>query len=207
MRRANAKPIVIAQAASGGRNHHLTPGRLTSIGSRPPRVSPCPFSPPVPAVYFSQSASQHQLPDARFPAATLRPRENRRGEKPHVKFVCKTRARNSTRETLCATAPHAKSRARNLLKKTRRKQKNFRQTRKTRLSKGWRLANYRPASCLSAGCLPVRWRPASCPPMSCQSVECRLANWRSADYRSAGRRPASSRPLATGLRTACLRFF
>lgn len=183
MRSSNAKPIVIAQAASGGCNHHLTPDRLTSIGSHPPRVSPCPLSPPVPAVYFSQSASQHQLPDARFPAPALRPRENRRGEKPHVKFACKTRARNSTRNS-----PACKTRARNLLKKTRRKQKNFRQTRKSRLPKGWRLANYRPASCLSADCLPVRWRPASCPPMRCRSVECRLANWRSAGYLSAGRR-------------------
>ncbi len=125
MRSSNAKLIVIAQAASGGCNHHLTPGRLTSIGSRPPRVSPCPLSPPVPAVYFPQSDSQHQFPDARFPTSPLRPRENRRGEKPHVKFVCKTRVRNSTRETLRATAPHVKSRARNLLKKTRLKQKKF----------------------------------------------------------------------------------
>lgn len=203
MRSSNAKLIVIAQAASGGCNHHLTP-RSANFNRKPPTAR---F--PLPAlaarsrrifltVRFPASVSRRPLSDVPSPAARKPARR---------KAARKIRMQNS-RAKLYAKQPRMQNPARGIcLKKTRRKQKNFRQTRKTRLSKGWRLANWRPASCLSAGCLPVRWRPASCPPMSCQSVECRLANWRSAGYLSAGRRPASSCPLATGLRTACLRFF
>lgn len=114
MRRVNAKPIVIARAVSGGCNHHLTPGRLTSTGSRPPRVYPCPLSPPVPAVYFltvrfPASVSRRPLSGVPSPAA----------RKPAPRKAARKIRMQNSRAKLYAKQPRMQNPARGICLKKR----------------------------------------------------------------------------------------